>query len=1629
MALSVADLLDSFPTAGEDFVLPLDAIELPELYQLFAAGKELVLRVTEVAEDQLTVIGEAALDGHPVALRLVFLADAAEKFVAGLRAEFDAAMGLVELAAAWGLELAEAPAAFLAEVAALTARYDLTVGRVAITAQTERLRLVFARPARDAGLVGLVGVRGSQALLSQLPYVGPEIPDVEQVGVHGVELIVVGPGNLTTEHCALVNAAVAEVVAETADDEPWWPLLPERDLVAGLWVGAAYQLPQGDPQVWAVRLAVPDPEIDWVPDFPALPPLGRFTLSGFGLRWPLAGSVGSGLGVYLRLSVKLGWLDLSLPDVGFDFSLPDMGPFSVVPRLPKLALSLGGAELTFRVPEGPDLPAWPGLPGLPAVGLLTGWWDGSGDGKRLVDLLALFGFSLPSLPDLFNPQLPSLGLRFDLSAGDFELVGDFRLVGDSIRLRFVLAGLPSLSGPDWGKVALLGVTGFTAWLTDLPFIGSLLTGLSGFAPNGLSLAGLGSGLTRPQLDLLNAGIGSFPGGPGVWWPTVNWDFSGGGQGGSGWSLDMGWKLPGGSGASWGIPWPQSWPARPDLSWLELELPDLALGPLDVSRIGLSWPGPDETDWWNGSDWVLRLLLDARITFGAGITVGLPGLGFDIDLKNFTVHPRFPSLSLSLPGNVELTFAVPTAGPPWPVELVARWQAQEGEEGIPVTDLMIGLGSEIAEAVIPEQLMPTLRSAGLYFNFQTYLVVLTTTTDYFGWMLATRQVKDAKRRFLLAVRGTVRAKASDLPVIVEPTSPDRDITVGDIHFAWAGATGKPVEGWTLTEITQLIGILAELDIDPALGNHGVLPVLPKTDFDPGMMIWASLTLGVDRLLDLVWPADRELPARSSGVVLGRERAAGDSDQGAEKSLEGFAIGPVRFRHAGLGYAHGLLFIALDATLAVGPLTLDLLGLGLGVDKDWKVQPVLRGAALALEFPGPPRVEIAGAFARLDLGPEFPLAFAALGRIEIQDLIALQLAGSWARNEAGWDSVFGYAELVAGRKSITGLFSIGPVTVTGVVLGIGINSTVRIPTTSELESFPLTRRLGAQPPAPDGEVEKKSPVDALNELVVAPGWVTPAQGQYWLAGGMEFTVYKFIHARAMVLVEFGQAGWKAILAGNTTLSLPPTMPNESDARAGLPQGSNSLMRPIGQVIVDFVFAFDSALGRFSMDTVIAKGSFLLDPAATLTGGISLYVWGKDLPEQGISKGFVLSAGGYHPQFPVPRYYPKPPRIGWLWERGPITIKGQAYAALSDGAFMIGGSLAAVFEAGKGIQLRAWFTAHVDALVQWKPFYADLALGLSIGVSATVKVLFIRIRVSLEVGVSLQLWLPPIGGRAKVKVWFISFSFGFGADRKGAPPVPWEDFHVQLPAPSRTTLKRGIELPDATEDSSDARAAAPAEAPAPLLVRMDGFTVAVESAVPASKITLNDAPIAGSDAARIDIRPMRLTGVVSEQVVEIRKQGATGLYDWRLAGWKVTPTTDGVPRALWGRPLANPQQALGEEGLVPDCLTGLTIEVPGPERSQSPVGPVPAEALKVEPVLPDGNMPLHDTAAAGSSPEVHEHSVRVITNTLTQTATKRTKVHQALAALGVAPGSDGPLTRYADLAGNTLTDPPLLTTTGTR
>ncbi|MGY5125113.1 DUF6603 domain-containing protein [Streptomyces nigrescens] len=1579
MPVSVDDLLEHFPAEGGSFDLDPEPWEwnLSELLALLKAGTRLVVeQAREVNDEALSFAGTVRVAGEAVAVQLKFARDQAHGWVTGLSVRVVMDTTVAALAELWGVELADAPQVFLAGVQELSFVYDFDTGSVVAAVETEHLRLVFAAPSAGEALVALIGLKDVHASSADLPHLGEEFPEDARLGVRGPELIAVAPGGMSAGDGVQVNAAVAAAVA---DPGQWWPTLPDRDLEAGLWAGATCLLPGEETRLWVVRLEAP---LSWMPDFgPVTFPFGplRLRLTGFGLSFSA-----TGLHVVFEAGFDLGWLTLELPGLGFEFSFPEVGNVEVAGRLPKLSLGRPGGTVHFDIG---DLPVFPGLPG---AGLLTGWSPQAN--ISVPDLLGLFGIDMPPLPDRFTPQLPSLGFRLDLE------LGDFALIGESPWLRVVFGALPVRPewGTQWGKVALLGVKGLDALLPDLPFIGDLLEGIQDFLLNGISLAAIDTGLSLPQADRLNLWIGSL--GSGSWWPGLS-PVSGGGSWQPGLSLDLDWRIPGTSSVRWGIPWPSQGP--PDLSWLP-DIPGLALWPLHLSGIGLSWPDPDDLDWTVSADWVLRLVFDATIDLGGGFSLGLPGIGFDFDLKNFKVHPRFPGISLLLPGGFTMDFAVPTENFPWPESVTGRWH---DDQGVRATDIARFLGMDVSDDAIPEALNPRLTSAGISYNVRTHLLVVTATTEKYGWAVATVPANTRQRRNLIALRASAQVKASDLPVVVETTE-ETDIILGEIHLAYAE------HPWIRTEIDTLNRLLAELSVSAPCP----LPEFLLGDLEKGPQLWAVLRCG-NTQATLAYP-ERAVPITGQDIVP-RERPAGSSHD-----LLGHVIGAVRFSNARLGFGYGLLYLAFDASMTVGPLVVELIGLGVGLDKDFDARPVLQGAAVAMEYQGPPKVEISGALVNLDLGPDFDLALAGAGRLDIQGLFALQVFGSWARNKTdGWTSLFAYAELVAGKTRANGLFTIGPVTVTGIALGFGINSTVRVPTTTEVGSFPLVKRLGAAPATPGGEVEPRTPGQALNELAAPPGWITPAQGQYWIAGGVEFTVYKFINARVLALVEWGQAGWKAMLAGSTTLSLPPTVPNESDARNSSPQRLK-IGPALGKVVVDFVFVYDSALSRFSMDSVIARGSYLIDPAAELTGGISLYVWGKDIPGRGIAKGFVLSAGGYHPQFPRPAHYPTPPRVGMIWARGPVTLKAQVYAALTDGAFMVGGAFAAIYDGHHGIHVQAWFTAHLDALVQWKPFYADIALGVSIGVAATVKVLFVRIRVSLEIGVSLQLWLPPVGGRAKVKVWFISFSLGFGADRVGAPPVPWEDFRIQLPAPLRTAPKRGCELPDVTTGESEARAAAGA----PLLVRIDGFTVAVESAVPASKITVNGTTIAGSDAARVDIRPMRLSGVVSEQAVGIL-DGSGQPYDWKEAKWQVTPTTEGVPQALWGKPLADPHEALKQQGLVPGRLTGLIVRVPSPTLGPC-VGPVPTEALDVD-GLPPGNMPLHDTAVAGPSPVPGEddNSVGVIADTLVPTAATRTKVHQALAAFGVAPDSDGPLTRYAGLAGNSLTDFPMLTATGTR
>ncbi|SDS74369.1 hypothetical protein SAMN05216371_0526 [Streptomyces sp. TLI_053] len=700
--------------------------------------------------------------------------------------------------------------------------------------------------------------------------------------------------------------------------------------------------------------------------------------------------------------------------------------------------------------------------------------------------------------------------------------------------------------------------------------------------------------------------------------------------------------------------------------------------------------------------------------------------------------------------------------------------------------------------------------------------------------------------------------------------------------------------------------------------------------------------------------------------------------------GLVFGPVRLRRLTLTAEGAMVAAALDAALVIGPVEFALLGLGLGIRlaSPPEFVPQLRGASLLIDKPP---LRVAGLLERRKTA-EYSELITGMLSVETS-VIAMEAMGCYARAKAGWTSVFLFGEI--GSRTGAGLFGPPAFTVNALSGGFGVNSTVRVPEVTEIGRFPLVARLA-------GGGGGTTPQQVMTDLM-EKGWIQPRQGRYWAALGIDFSCFKFLQVRALALLEFGDE-FTATVLGRASITFP------KNAQAG--------RKVHARLTVDIRFAVEPAKHLLSLDAVVADGSFVFDESVRLTGGIGMRVW-----TGGVHGGdFVVSAGGYHPDYLVPAHYPRPARLGFVWSPdSKVRISSQGYTALTPSAFMLGGTLEARYDKG---MLSAWFVAHLHALIRWSPFRLELALGIRIGVAFTIKVLWVNTRVSIETGIDLQLWAPPLGGRVTVKVWFVSFSFTFGSRRVTPPPATWAQLRQQLPEPLGVTPLRGV-LVDVTDTERKARA----EKAGPMLVSAYDFALATRSAVPANKVTVNGKEIGlPSGLGPLSIRPMDKSGITSEHRVRVLRNNSP--YDWHGAGWRITPLTQQVPSALWGVPGGG--QEANDRKLFTG-VSGLRIEVP-PALVGGSVGPATEESLGSE-RLPDGRIPLRHTAAQGPVPVVDGQSVGLIARTLNASAQQsaRTATYRALAGLGVAPDGDwnGPLAQYARQVEHSLTDAPLTTT----
>ncbi|MEU6709125.1 DUF6603 domain-containing protein [Streptomyces wuyuanensis] len=607
--------------------------------------------------------------------------------------------------------------------------------------------------------------------------------------------------------------------------------------------------------------------------------------------------------------------------------------------------------------------------------------------------------------------------------------------------------------------------------------------------------------------------------------------------------------------------------------------------------------------------------------------------------------------------------------------------------------------------------------------------------------------------------------------------------------------------------------------------------------------------------------------------------------------GRKAGPVELSRLGLSYGGKSLWVLLDVAVAAGGLRLAARGLGVGIPLEGGSvsPPVLEGVDVGFRA-GP--VQIEGAFIKLPTA-QVPAAYEwAVGGAATLGVKAFQVqaVGFYAHPTRGrTPSFFVYGGLGSEKGVGNSVLRIRDAK-----LGFGYNSSVRQPSVKDVNSFPFLQLL-------QGTGPQKPPLEVLNNLVTGheKPWVTPAEGSFWLAGGLAGTLLEYADWRAALVLEVGPdfRSFKASLAGNIDAKFP---------KAG---------KQYARLALDIAAGYSSADGLLFMDANITPQSFLISHDCKVTGGAALRVW---MPPSTHAGDFLFTAGGYHPKYQPLPHYPKPERVGFHWSyNNHIKVTGEAYLALTPNELMAGGRLS--LEADYGI--RGGADVSVDAYIGWHPVYFDVALHvggwLDCGWLGTARG-----------GADVEVWGPPTGGRVTIRTFIKDWDFDFGerrAVKKG--PVLWQEFKSNM-LPNQANNPQDVITAQVVDGLlPEARDTNNAGTPGgPWVVSSDGFSFQVRSTIPFTSATaagknchqeknITITVLGGSlEVPPLYVRPCS-TYIASTVTVSVERDGHS-VTD----GWKAEVVKEKVPGALWG----------SEEEDLPEKAVGLRITAPGGVKS---------------------------------------------------------------------------------------------------
>jgi hypothetical protein len=620
----------------------------------------------------------------------------------------------------------------------------------------------------------------------------------------------------------------------------------------------------------------------------------------------------------------------------------------------------------------------------------------------------------------------------------------------------------------------------------------------------------------------------------------------------------------------------------------------------------------------------------------------------------------------------------------------------------------------------------------------------------------------------------------------------------------------------------------------------------------------------------------VPAQSATVrstVPSAANVQSPGDDGMQWIVLQKSFGPVNFERVGLAFKNSEITGALDASLMAGGLTIALNGLSVS-SPITKFDPKFDLHGLGIDYKNS-GLEIGGAFLKQTMTKDGNTytSFGGMAIIRTEKL-TISAIGSYA-NYQNHPSMFIYAMLDYPIGGPAFFF------VTGLAAGFGYNRGLNIPTIEALDKFPLIVDAlnGAGP----------QPTDLAAKLASLESYIPPSVGENFLAIGIKFTSFKIVESFALLTVKFG-GKLEFDLLGLSTLVSPP------------PEAGKSVP-PVAKATLALKATFIPDDGIFSLQAQLTSDSFILSQACHLTGGFAFFCWFKD--NGPIRAGdFVLTLGGYHPKYNVPAHYPHVPPLGINWQvSNELSIKGDAYFALTPQALMAGGHLEALWHSG---DLSAWFKAGADFLICWKPYHYDAAIYVDIGASYTFE-LFGRHTITVDLGADLHLWGPEFAGTAEIHYYLFSVTIDFGDQgAQKSLPIDWDHFKASfLPAEDQvcTVAVQGGLVRQVKEDNGETR----------WIMNPKELKFATNSVIPISD-TLSIAPMGQAGE-----------GHPSKHIITIKRDDGTDVtshFD------KSTPIWKSVPAALWGAPqmdgefLKLPDVNPTNDPLV-DAVTGYEIK----------------------------------------------------------------------------------------------------------